>query len=215
MTIIVLLLGPYATNQYFTITQQRGYYPPNADSIAIPIFSYFFGWLFIAPTVFLVIINLTKEYKGKISIFYWSRYKAKTAFFYSLIAAVWIIFKGTIAVDMVKDHLLVNAVYDGLWVVLAFWIRACAVFALDPPETRRVLQKSGNACSCDNLAYMEGKLAENYISKLTHVASKIQDRKALFICPSCNCYWEKSYSSECSRETLAQITGEHVQSNWY
>jgi hypothetical protein len=50
--LLYLLVQPVVEAIYYITNQSRGAYPVNADSIAIPIFQFTFGWLITFTTVY-------------------------------------------------------------------------------------------------------------------------------------------------------------------
>ena len=126
---------------------------------------------------------------------------------YSILAFVWIVFKAISAVNMLLDNLPLNAAYDITWIILAFWLRSCAVSGSEYKHSKNglSLRKAPSTCSCVNVAHIEGSDAESYVSQLRQIDLDIEKCYALLICPVCGSYWEETYSKEKSQVNLTRL----------
>lgn len=134
--LVTLLAGPPACSNYFNVTQQRGYYPPNADSIGIPIFSYYIMWFFMTVIVMTKVVSLLKRYPPEVLTVLWSKKQPYKCLGWTAAMLVVVLFKIFSCVDMIKEKLTFNAVYDAAWVVLAVWIWALIVAELEAKENQ-------------------------------------------------------------------------------
>jgi hypothetical protein len=68
-SIILWLIQPIFIFAHYTWNQLMNAYPPEADSIGIPIFSELILWFLLTPIAIITIVNALKNYQGPIPIF--------------------------------------------------------------------------------------------------------------------------------------------------
>lgn len=67
------LTAPLVEWWYYAAELERGSFPVNADSIAIPLFQFTFGWLTGAPVAAFLIWFCVRDYQGNHSLFGFNR----------------------------------------------------------------------------------------------------------------------------------------------
>lgn len=126
-----LLAAPYACYNYFNVTYERGYYPSDADSIAILICSYFIAWLFMAIMVMAKVVSLLKHYPAEVLMVLWSKKQPRRCMGWTMVILIIVVFKICSCVGMIKDNMAFNAVYDAAWVVLAVWLWSLVIAEME------------------------------------------------------------------------------------
>ena len=90
----LLLSQPLFTHFYYTTMLARGAYPPNADSIAIPIYHEFYAWIIFLPLELTIIAYILMHYPGSISLFTWNKER-------KLWSILWLIIFGLLILDAI------------------------------------------------------------------------------------------------------------------
>ena len=67
MALVHVFSQPLVERVYYETNLRRGVYPPEADSIGIPIMQFMAGWLVTLPVVLAFIWFALREYPGSVS----------------------------------------------------------------------------------------------------------------------------------------------------
>ncbi len=68
LALLSIFAQPFVEATYYAAALRRGAFPPEADSIGIPISQFVFGWLVSLPVVFLFIWFALREYPGSVPL---------------------------------------------------------------------------------------------------------------------------------------------------
>jgi len=67
--------SPFVEIVYYQIELKRGSFPPEADTIMIPIMNFTISWIMLTPLIIIFSWWLLKNYPGKVSLFSWNNAK--------------------------------------------------------------------------------------------------------------------------------------------
>jgi len=67
--ILLVLVQPVFSAAHYMWNLDRGAYPPDADSIGIPIIGEWIAWFFLAPLAILLVVLALKKYNSTIPLF--------------------------------------------------------------------------------------------------------------------------------------------------
>jgi hypothetical protein len=99
VVIFLLLTAPLVEAASYWSALQRGVFPPEADSIAIPIFHFTAGLLLVSPFFLLILWASTRRYPGQEPLMTWARRAPAQSW-------AWSLFFGGAAALMIMDVLI-------------------------------------------------------------------------------------------------------------
>ena len=81
---VLYVTAPLVEAVYYRTQDERGAYPPNADSIGIPIFAFAVGVLILSPFYALAVWGAARSYRGGLSLLAFDRARPARAIFWSV-----------------------------------------------------------------------------------------------------------------------------------
>ena len=121
--------APVVNALYYWIEQGREAYPPDADAIAIPIYSFAMGVLLFSPVYALLVWLATRSYRGGLSLFAFNPRRPFWSGFWSLLLGGLMLLNLYDAVEKVIRFLFVDAASDLIWTYLLLCLRSSLVSA--------------------------------------------------------------------------------------
>jgi len=106
------LAAPFVEAVYYSIEQFRGAYPVNADSISIPIFQFFVGWLIFSPMVALLIWWTLRSYPGSVPFLAFHRHRPIWGGLLWAATGAWLTFSLMFAGQSVLSAHWLDAIYQ-------------------------------------------------------------------------------------------------------
>jgi hypothetical protein len=85
LAVVSILAEPIVEVVYYTTNLRRGAYPVNADSIAIPIYQFTFGWLVTLPVVLAFVWFVLRDYPGSVSFLAYNTERPVWSFLWSAV----------------------------------------------------------------------------------------------------------------------------------
>jgi hypothetical protein len=125
--LILLFAAPLVEAAWYFSAAKRGVFPPEADSISIPIFQFTAGLVLVSPFFLLVLWASTRRYPGQEPLLTWAPRAPVQSW-------AWSLFFGAAAALMVMDVLIcvrgldpIGAVHRTSCAYMALVLRASAV----------------------------------------------------------------------------------------
>jgi hypothetical protein len=132
----IYLVWPFLDMRYYMRMLELGKYPPNADTIAIPMAESFMLATYLAPGFLALLFAVLWKYKPGVPLFIWNRERRTATWIWTIIAAFFIWSSLGVAFDDLKIGLYLNVLYTGL--VVYFWLVVRAVFAGTPKPPSKI-----------------------------------------------------------------------------
>ena len=123
------IAAPVVNASYYWIEEGRGAYSPNADTIAIPIYSFAMGVLLFSPVYALLVWLATRSYQGGLSLVAFNPQRPIWSGFWSLLLGGLVLADLYDAVGKVIRLLVVDATSDLIWTYLLLCLRSSLVSA--------------------------------------------------------------------------------------
>jgi hypothetical protein len=125
--IVLVLVQPIFTVLHYTWNEYIHPYPPDADTLAIPVFTEFIAWIVFAPILILLILRATQKYPGSVPLFIMNKQRRTWSIGVSIIFGLLILQVLVFLVDVMQYYnvpLLINVV---LGTILLLNLRAAFV----------------------------------------------------------------------------------------
>lgn len=91
LAVIFWLAAPFVEAVFYAAEQSRGAYPVDSDSIAIPIFQFFTGWLVLSPFVAIFLWRVLRSYPGSVPFLAFNRKHPFLGVLYWVATMTWLI----------------------------------------------------------------------------------------------------------------------------
>lgn len=124
LTAVLWLLVPVAEAAYYLIQEERGAYPANADTIAIPIYFFTIAWMVVSPIFALLAWLVVRTYRGGFSLWAFDTARLVRSLFGSLIwggLVVWCVYNTSEAATIGR---FTDSVLALLWAYLFLCFRS-------------------------------------------------------------------------------------------
>jgi hypothetical protein len=122
---------------YYQKTSELGYYPPEADSIAIPVVSHAFMTVIVAPFFAAALWLLLRRSSVDRRIWCaWNRQRWVLSLMWSVLFVLFALTTLLILRDDVRARLPLNALADVCWFLLWLAVRAVVVSRIPPPRSQ-------------------------------------------------------------------------------
>ncbi len=123
---------PWLAERYYSLQLGRGAYPPEADSIMIPIGQAWMSWLLLTPLVGGLTIWALRHYRLGVPTLTWHLKRPWFGAMVSLLAALAIAAIADSAVADYRDGYLVLALPQVIGILVVLWLRAGALGKATP-----------------------------------------------------------------------------------
>jgi len=154
MLVATFLAAPVVVSAHFFIRMARRDYPPDADSIGIPVFGY---WLFVFPVGLLFLIRGLKTYTAGTPLFNWNRRRPwRCAVWTALSLCPLGVATGSMILDGIQGRLYWVSLFFLLQLYCILLLRACVVCAGDHVAEPCAAPSGGPATPLGNSRAAEG-----------------------------------------------------------
>lgn len=127
--ILVFLAQPAVVAWYYRETLRRGWYPAEADSIGIPIFSNFLVWFLALPLVAWMLVWLWRRYEPSVGLLILRSSSRVRSIGYSVLSSL-VVLAGILWVaEGIREALWLIAIYALISIHAALVLRASALGA--------------------------------------------------------------------------------------
>ena len=128
ISVIGYLMWPISEYIWYSHAQKQGEFPVNADTISIPLFQSFFGWLLLLPFYGLVVWLSIRKYSGNINIFVWLKNKHLWTIFWTMFWSIIVIFEFSELFRSIGNTTYIDILFWVIQIWLAISFRALLVY---------------------------------------------------------------------------------------
>jgi hypothetical protein len=120
--VIFWLAAPFVEAVFYAAEQSHGAYSVDSDSISIPIFQFFIGWLVFSPFVVLFVWRVLRSYPGSVQFFAFNRKRQFLAGLFWVATVVWLISSFVFGLQSVRAEHWTDVAYQlfGCYLALCF-----------------------------------------------------------------------------------------------
>lgn len=127
LAVALYLTAPLVEWYFYTTELARGNFPPDADSIAIPLFQFSVVWVLGAPVAALLIGFALRDYPGAVSLFGFNRARPVRSAFWTLVFGFFVFEHLTFAIASVQKSQPFDVIQSILLAYLMLCLRSSLV----------------------------------------------------------------------------------------
>ncbi|HLM60641.1 MAG TPA: hypothetical protein VK308_07555 [Pyrinomonadaceae bacterium] len=129
MATALYLTAPLVEWYFYTTELARGSFPPDADSIAIPLFRFIIVWVLGAPVAALLIWFALRDYPGAVSLFAFNRARSLWSAAWTLVFGYLIVHEIAFAIVSVQKSQPFDVVRSLLLAYLMLCLRSSLIYS--------------------------------------------------------------------------------------
>ena len=127
--ILLYLTAPLIEWYFYTTELARGSFPPDADSIAIPLFRFVIVWVLGAPIVALLVWFALRDYPGAVSLFAFNRARLIWSAVWTLVFGYLVVQEFAFAVASFQKSQPFDVIRSLLLVYLMLCLRSSLIYS--------------------------------------------------------------------------------------
>ncbi len=129
LAIVLYLTAPFVEWYFYMTELARGSFPPDADSIGIPLFQFTIGWVLGAPVAALLVWFALRDYPGAVSLFAFNQERPAWSAFWTLLFGYLIFQDVAFAVASVQKSQPLDAMQSLLLVYFQLCLRSSVIYS--------------------------------------------------------------------------------------
>jgi len=129
LAVALYLTSPLVEWYFYTTELARGSFPPNADSISIPLFRFVIVWVLGAPVAALLVGFALRDYPGAVSLFAFNRARPVWSAFWTLVFGFLIFKHLTFAFASVQKSQPFDVIQPLLLAYLMLCLRSSLIYS--------------------------------------------------------------------------------------
>lgn len=129
LAVALYLTAPLVEWYFYTTELARGSFPPDADSISIPLFQFTVVWILGTPVAALLIWFALRDYPGSVSLFTFNRERPFWSAFWTLLFGYLVFHDLVFAVTSVQKSQFLDTAQSLLLVYFQICLRSSLIYS--------------------------------------------------------------------------------------
>ncbi|MBN1182336.1 MAG: hypothetical protein JXB49_08630 [Bacteroidales bacterium] len=121
--------SPIVEAIYYSTELKRGSYPPESDTVIIPIMQFTISWFLLTPLIVAFVWWLVKHYPGKVSLLSWNREKQFKSYIITTIISIFVICELVFVFKSIARNHIIDVISTLLTIHIALIVRASMVMS--------------------------------------------------------------------------------------